>query len=274
MSFILDALKKSESERQRQSGPALFEVKLAQPAARFPIWAVAIGLLLGINLVVLIVVMLMRDARGKADAAPNAAASAVTAATAPSAAAAPSTAVVPGPAPLPAPLPTTVPPTGSGPGPANNAPPNSAYNPPLVQDPTLGDGEAVSSTYTPRDYQPAEGPDPANSANGANAAGLGPAGTASTPIGGAAGPSGPRLSAAQRTGLPSRDDLVTAGNTQIPEVTLSLHVFDRIPANRFVFVNSQRAREGDSLPSGLKIEEITAEGAVLSFRGSRFLVPL
>ena len=273
MSFILDALKKSENERQRQSGPALFEVKVAQPAARFPIWAVAIGLLLGINLVVLIVVMLMRDARGKADAAPNTAASAMTAA------AAPSTAVVPGPTPL-APLPATVPPTGSGPGPANNAPPNSAYNPPLVQDPTLGDGEAMSSTYTPRDYQPAEGPDPANAANGAyaangtNAGGLSPAGTASTPIGGAAGPAGPRLSAAQRTGLPSRDDLVTAGNTQIPEVTLSLHVFDKIPANRFVFVNSQRAREGDSLPSGLKIEEITAEGAVLSFRGSRFLVPL
>ena len=29
MSFILDALKKSESDRQRQSGPALFEVKVA-----------------------------------------------------------------------------------------------------------------------------------------------------------------------------------------------------------------------------------------------------
>ena len=29
MSFILDALKKSESDRQRQSAPALFEVKVA-----------------------------------------------------------------------------------------------------------------------------------------------------------------------------------------------------------------------------------------------------
>ena len=36
MSFILDALKKSESDRQRQTGPALFEVKVAPPKARFP----------------------------------------------------------------------------------------------------------------------------------------------------------------------------------------------------------------------------------------------
>jgi general secretion pathway protein B len=50
MSFILDALKKSESDRQRQSGPALFEVKVAPPRSRLPLWAVAIGLLLAVNL--------------------------------------------------------------------------------------------------------------------------------------------------------------------------------------------------------------------------------
>jgi len=31
MSFILDALKKSETDRQRQATPALFEVKVAAP---------------------------------------------------------------------------------------------------------------------------------------------------------------------------------------------------------------------------------------------------
>ncbi|MHB8817021.1 MAG: hypothetical protein ACYDAE_27670, partial [Steroidobacteraceae bacterium] len=53
MSFILDALKKSESDRQRQSGPSLFEVKVAPPRRRLPIWAVAIAVLLGINVVVI-----------------------------------------------------------------------------------------------------------------------------------------------------------------------------------------------------------------------------
>ena len=40
MSFILDALKKSETDRQRQSAPALFEVKVAAPRRRFPLWAI------------------------------------------------------------------------------------------------------------------------------------------------------------------------------------------------------------------------------------------
>ena len=43
MSFILDALKKSENDRQRQSAPALFEVKVAAPRRRFPLWAVALA---------------------------------------------------------------------------------------------------------------------------------------------------------------------------------------------------------------------------------------
>jgi general secretion pathway protein B len=52
MSFILDALKKSEGERQRQSGPALFEVKVAPPKTRLPPWAVAVGALLLLNLAI------------------------------------------------------------------------------------------------------------------------------------------------------------------------------------------------------------------------------
>jgi general secretion pathway protein A len=36
MSFILDALKKSETDRQRQASPALFEVKVAAPRRKFP----------------------------------------------------------------------------------------------------------------------------------------------------------------------------------------------------------------------------------------------
>jgi len=50
MSFILDALKKSESDRQRQGGPALFEVKVAPPRHALPPWAVAIAVLLVANL--------------------------------------------------------------------------------------------------------------------------------------------------------------------------------------------------------------------------------
>jgi general secretion pathway protein B len=62
MSFILDALKKSESDRQRQSGPSLFEVKVAPPRRALPIWAVAIAVLLGINVIVVSWMLLRRPA--------------------------------------------------------------------------------------------------------------------------------------------------------------------------------------------------------------------
>lgn len=67
MSFILDALKKSESDRQRQGGPALFEVKVAPPRHALPAWAVAIAVLLVANLGI-VAWFLMRHA-----AAPDAA---------------------------------------------------------------------------------------------------------------------------------------------------------------------------------------------------------
>jgi general secretion pathway protein B len=53
MSFILDALKKSELERQRQSAPGLIDNGIAERRKRLPIWAVALGILLGVNLIVL-----------------------------------------------------------------------------------------------------------------------------------------------------------------------------------------------------------------------------
>ena len=53
MSFILDALKKSETDRQRQASPALFEVKVATPRRKFPLWAAALAVLLGVNVLAL-----------------------------------------------------------------------------------------------------------------------------------------------------------------------------------------------------------------------------
>jgi len=61
MSFILDALKKSENDRQRSSGPALFEVRVAPPRSRFPIWAIAVGVLLVVNLGVVAWLVLRTD---------------------------------------------------------------------------------------------------------------------------------------------------------------------------------------------------------------------
>jgi general secretion pathway protein B len=62
MSFILDALKKSEIERQRQSVPGLMNARPGARRRRLPLWAAALGVLLGINLVVLALVLWNKSA--------------------------------------------------------------------------------------------------------------------------------------------------------------------------------------------------------------------
>ncbi|MGC1458658.1 MAG: hypothetical protein WA825_10300, partial [Steroidobacteraceae bacterium] len=58
MSFILDALKKSESERQRADAPALYEMKMAPPRRGVAVWLIVLAGLLVINVIVLSVVLL------------------------------------------------------------------------------------------------------------------------------------------------------------------------------------------------------------------------
>jgi general secretion pathway protein B len=60
MSLILDALKKSEAERQRQSGPTLLEVRVTQPRRRYPAWVIAVGVLLAVNILLLLAFVVHR----------------------------------------------------------------------------------------------------------------------------------------------------------------------------------------------------------------------
>ncbi|MGH6885649.1 MAG: hypothetical protein ACREGK_06205, partial [Geminicoccales bacterium] len=62
MSFILDALRKSEIERQRQNGPTMAEFPIAREDRRLPVALIAIGFLLAVNLAV-VLFFLLRDSR-------------------------------------------------------------------------------------------------------------------------------------------------------------------------------------------------------------------
>ena len=62
MSFILDALRKSEAERQVQDTPGFADVPHAPQRAPQPVWVWAIGALLAVNILVLIGVLLRSDA--------------------------------------------------------------------------------------------------------------------------------------------------------------------------------------------------------------------
>ncbi len=71
MSFILDALKKSEIERQRQSSPGLVETPVGKRRP-FPAWAVVLGVLLVINIGVLIGVLMRNTSQPAAAPAKHA----------------------------------------------------------------------------------------------------------------------------------------------------------------------------------------------------------
>ncbi len=72
---------------------------------------------------------------------------------------------------------------------------------------------------------------------------------------------------------PTRDDLLARGSS-IPTVELNMHVYDPNPQARFVLLNSQRLREGETSRDGLNIERITVEGVILRFGNSTFAVNL
>jgi general secretion pathway protein B len=241
MSFILDALKKSETDRQRQASPALFEVKVAQPRRKFPLWAAGLAILLGVNMLVLVWVLLRRPETPVAQASPAPASTTPMAGnTAP-----PGTVTVP----ATVTLPTTVNiPINSAPSISMGQPAQEpgvvgpGGTPALIEEPLLqGHEPAVPPDYDSRDYRPALTPAQAGA-----------------------------IAAARRNGeLPSRDEVLAQGG-QLPDLRLDLHVYAVNPAERFVFINMRKLREGESLPEGVRVDEITSTGVELSYRGKQF----
>lgn len=251
MSFILDALKKSENERQRQIGPSLADVKMARRKPERPWWAVAVAALLVINLGVLIVV-LTRDG----DAPP--AASTQQAAPPPAPAPQQQTYRAP-PAPPPQqqqqqsyeqpsdPSVRSLADEARGP---DEPYPTEPMNPTLAGAATVPEGPPVVRQIQP----PAVSPLPSGAVFQARtAANAGSAGGSSET-------------------LPTMNDLSASG-TSLPELHLDIHVNSQNPSERFVFVNMRKYLEGETLKEGPSVERITADGVVLNQRGLRFLLP-
>jgi general secretion pathway protein B len=238
MSFILDALKKSESDRQRQSGPALFEVKVTPPRPRFPYWALALGALLIINIAIGAWVFLRRPASEQA----------------PAAQAAPTPAAV-APAPI-ATVPVAVDPAGGRPAASATTP----APPPIVPapvatssasrpEPVLSDSEPKDRSANPDDYAPAM----AAASQGTDARGA-------------------HVSSGTESGLPSYADAAANPDLHLPALRIDLHVYAATAQERFVLINMHRVHEGDTLPEGGRVESITPEGAIVSFHGTKFFL--
>ncbi len=282
MSFILDALKKSETDRQRQNGPALYEVRVAPPRNALPLWAIGLAVLLAVNLIIVACVLLRRPASAEAPAqaanvqSPNATMPATTMVPA-------STGVQQAP---------TLPPTPTSAVPVSGTVPTA----PLAQtagmtQPQQGAPPMTNAGQTavgpPGSVTNAPAPQPAPNTSGTAGAGenetlraqtdtgadkLNPDDTAPAADPGPAQPFGSHVARATASGVPLYQDV--ALNTRLPNLRLDLHVFAAQPQERFVMINMHKLHEGDSMPTeGVRVESITPGGVVLSHDGTKFLLP-
>ena len=232
MSFILDALKKSESDRQRQSGPALFEVKVTPPRPRFPYWALALAVLLVINIAVGAWVFVHRAPPSQAPP-PNA----ETPANPGPPSAPPQAAVVAGPA---------VPVAAAG---VSAAPASTPVRGSGQAEPVLSNSENKVAPVNPDDYEPAVPPEKQNQDAGQS-----------------------HVHSGTESGLKSYADAASNPDSHLPALRVDLHVYAAKPEERFVLINMHRLHEGEVLPEGVRIESITPEGVVLSYQGAKFIL--
>jgi general secretion pathway protein B len=274
MSFILDALRKSEHERQRQTGPALAEVPVAAPKPRSNVWATGAIALLLVNLVAIGVLLIRKASREPAPTVPT---------TVPAA----------------APEPAQVAPAAAAPAQVTmtqTVPSGVVASPPPMLQPARSTGLPTDGAHNSLQDEMSEGPptldpqvlDPQMSADasapppGPPAVTRAPAGRgsvvyeslpASATVGAQQYADPPQARGGSQSAgskLPTADEVTAAGG--VPALNLDLHVYSTKPAERMVFVNSHKYREGDTLQEGPVVQQITPDGAILEFRGRKFLL--
>jgi general secretion pathway protein B len=57
---------------------------------------------------------------------------------------------------------------------------------------------------------------------------------------------------------------------ELPPMTISVHAYSGRPGDRLVGINNRMLREGEYVVPGLKLEQITPDGMILSYKGYRF----
>lgn len=72
--------------------------------------------------------------------------------------------------------------------------------------------------------------------------------------------------------LPRFADLVVRGELSVPHMHLDIHVYSGEPAERFVFINMRRYNEGQATQEGPAVQRITRDGVVMSHQGRRFFL--
>jgi general secretion pathway protein B len=242
MSFILDALRKSEHERQRSATPGIANVPFGAPRKVLPVWAVALMVVLALA------VLALGGAWVRSEWAAGAR-----------------------PARVGSPTETQVAPTASAPhvGQSVERLAPASERPAQLTERTLA-----------RDSGRSISPAPQSSGRGAPVGSPSTLATPPPPFAAAERPDEPRFARAERAAepagksgpvLPSAASLEAEG-IAVPKLVLQLVAFYDSPAERYVFINNARYKEGATLAEGPKVLSITTNGAVLSYLGREFML--
>ncbi|GBF30294.1 hypothetical protein MnTg04_00232 [bacterium MnTg04] len=243
MSFILDALQKSENQRQRQLGPGLATVRRGKIRQGVPVWVPALAILLGVNILILVFVMWPGDESVQVAATPRR---------------------------------TDIhsvadDPVNRGIAAAQKrgevrslsrealAATTEDSEPAVVENQTQNRSGAGSVTVmTEQQMNVFLGTDDAAVKVDAT-----PAGSVT------------ELLVDENTAvelLPAMQELQLRGLIALPDLHLDVHVYSATDGERFVFVNMKKYREGERLREGPLLESITPQGIILRHNGRRFIL--
>jgi general secretion pathway protein B len=235
MSYILDALRKADAERERGNVPGIHAQptfagapQSTQPIGSRP-WVVALA---GAAVLLLVIIALLVWKMGGSTTAPVNVASGTIASNA-------------GPAPQSPPASTVAPALITPPPPLAQLPKPAQEAAPVPR-------KAAKAPVAPPAAAQASGATSTTSAKGA------------LPAAPAASSNEPRL----YTYAELPDDI----RRQVPTMTVGGSVYSPVPANRFMFVNGQVLHEGDVIAPGVVLQQIRVKAAVLTVSGYRYLM--
>lgn len=252
MSYILDALRKAERDRNLGRTPSLGDVTAphARPPSQRPSNR-TLGLIALVVVLLICTVALWPRHRATQPSAPPATVAAAPAPPAP--VAAPAVA----PAPAPAPELSAAPADGTI---SDEVPADSI-------DDLMDDAEAPADETGTSDAEanPAA-PPPAAVAPESIPTVSAPAAQPSEP------PAAEEPEAA--SDVPLLRDMPADYRGAFPQLRVDVHVYDDDPARRWTLINGHKAAEGTTLAEGPTVSRITPEGIVFDFRGRTVLIPL
>lgn len=232
MSYILEALKKSDQQRQRGTTPTLQAVQLTAAAPKRPLRAYY-GLLAAVLLGAGITIGWLRPWQPEQPPAETSASG-----------------IEPIAAKLPTPIPQQV-------APAPLAAPPEMSGKKAPEFPAANSAPAVQAALEVNAMQPDTG-----------AAASLP--ERNIPEKNILEKPGSPANAAQEQRAISLDELPLQIQQEIPAMTVQFHAYSNNPSESLVSINSIRLREGGSLMQGLRLEQITPDGMIFSYKGYRF----